>query len=91
MLPNNSFTEFINKKEVRFALAALCAFFTVTSAIELLGGTTRVNYLHGGGGVMIWGGWAVVNALHPFQKKVPGINALINIGLVLFVASWLMR
>jgi hypothetical protein len=91
MPPNNSFTEFINKKEVRFALAALCAFFTVTSAIELLGGTTRVNYLHGGGGVMIWGGWAVVNALHPFQKKVPGINILINIGLVLFVGSWLVR
>lgn len=91
MPPNNSFTEFINKKEVRFALAAMCAFVAVTSAIELLGGTTRSHYLHGGGGLLIWGGWGVVNALHPFNKTVPGINALINVGLVLFVASWLVR
>jgi hypothetical protein len=91
MPPNNSFTEFINKKEVRFALAAMCAFFAVTSAIELLGGTTRSHYLHGGGGLLIWGGWGVVNVLHPFNKTVPGINALINVGLVLFVASWLVR
>lgn len=91
MPPNNSFTEFINKKEVRFALAVMCAFFAVTSAIELLGGTTRSHYLHGGGGLLIWGGWGVVNALHPFNRTVPGINALINVGLVLFVASWLVR
>ena len=91
MLPNNSFTEFFNKKEVRFALAAFCVFFAVASAIELLGGSTRANYLHGGGGILIWGGWAAVNALHPFKKTIPGINMLINVGLVLFVASWLVR
>jgi hypothetical protein len=91
MPPKNSITEFINKKEVRFALAAFCAFFAVMSALELLNGTTRANYLHGGGGLLVWGGWAAVNVLHPFGRTIPGINALINIGLVLFIGSWFVR
>ena len=91
MPPKNSFTDFINKKEVRFGLAFVCAFFAVMNAQELFNGTTRANYLHGGGGLLIWGGWTAVNLLHPFGKTIPGINALINIGFVLFIASWFMR
>ncbi len=91
MPSNSSLTDFLNKKEVRFALTALCLFFAFNSLFELLGGTTRAHYLHGGGGLLIWGGWAVVNALHPFGRKVPHINVAINVGLALFVASWLIK
>ena len=91
MQDKNSITEFLNKKEVSFALSAICIFFAVNSLVELLAGDSRANYLHGGGGLLIWGGWAVVNVLHPFGKTVPGINMAINVGLVLFVASWFMK
>lgn len=90
MPTKNSFIEFLNKKEVRYGLAALCAFFALSSAIELLSAETRKNLMHGGGGILIWGGWAVVNALHPSGRTVPGINIAINVGLVLLIASWVI-
>ena len=86
-----SFSEFIERKNVRFTLAAICFYFAVAALYQLLTGESRADLLRGGGGLLLWGGWAVVNVLKPFGRIVPGINAAINIGLVLIVASWLAR
>lgn len=86
-----SFSELLEQKKVRFLLAAVCGLFAMQSLYQLLGGTGQADWLRGGGGLLLWGGWAVVNALKPYGRSVQGINAAINIGLVLVVASWVVR
>jgi hypothetical protein len=89
--PKPPLAEFFNRKDVRLTLAAACAFFAALSTIELLSGGTRAHALHGGGGLLIWSGWAIINALYPFGKTLPAINALVYVGLALLVTSWFMR
>jgi hypothetical protein len=91
MSSKQSFSEFIQQKKVRFALAAVCAYFALSSLHQLLTGEGQADWLRGGGGLLLWGGWAVINALKPYGRSVPGINMAINIGLVLVVASWIFK
>jgi hypothetical protein len=56
----------------------------------LIEGEDHADVLRGGG-VLLWGGWAVTNALRPYRRTLPGINVATNIGLVLIVMSWLTR
>ncbi|MGH8809706.1 MAG: hypothetical protein ACREX0_17675 [Noviherbaspirillum sp.] len=90
-MSKQSLSEYLQRKDVRFALAALCAYFAVQGVYLLIAGESRADVMRGGGGVLLWGGWAVTNALRPYRRTLPGINIAINIGLVLIVASWLAR
>jgi hypothetical protein len=91
MSSKQSLPDFLAKKNVRFALAAICGFFAAGSLYQLLTGVSNADWLRGGGGLLLWGGWALINALHPFGKTVPGVKAAINVGLLLVVASWIAR
>lgn len=91
MSSKRSFSEFIQQKKVRFALAAICAYFAVSSLFQLMTGDERADWLRGGGGLLLWGSWAIINILKPYGRSLPGINTAVNVGLVLVVASWVVR
>lgn len=86
-----SFWEFINRKPVRMALAAFCLMLAIQGAYLLFAGTGGKAIVRGGGEVLLWGGWAVVNVLHPFGRTIAGIHLLINVGLAMVVVSWFMK
>lgn len=87
--PNLS--ELLERKNVRFGLAALCLLFALQGLYVLIVGQSRAAVLSGGGQLLLWGAWAVINALKPYGKTVPGLNIAMNVGLVLIVASWVMK
>ena len=86
-----SFLAFINRPSVRMALAAFCLVLTIRGGYLLFTGMTGKDIVRGGGEVMLWGGWALVNALRPFGRTIPGINILINVGLVMVIISWFLK
>lgn len=90
-MSKQSFSEFIDRKHVRLTLAAVCLYFALSALYQLFAGDDKADLLRGGGGFLLWGGWAVVNILKPYGRAVPGINAAINVGLVMVIASWLAR
>lgn len=90
MSDKNDLATFFNRKDVRLTLAGVCGFFALAALIQLLAAQDQYNLLRGAGGFLLWGGWAVLNALKPYGKEVPNINVAINIGLALVVASWLI-
>lgn len=85
-----SFLEFINRPVVRMALAAFCLVLAAQGAYLLFTGTGGKEIVRGGGEVLLWGGWAAVNILHLFQRAMPRLNLLINVGLAMVVISWVM-
>ena len=90
-MSKESLSEFFERKNVRYTLAAICLLFTIQGSYLLLTGQTRTDFLRGGGEVLLWGAWAIVNILKPSGRTIPGLNAAMNIGLVLIVASWIYK
>lgn len=90
MSDKNDLGKFFDRKDVRLGLAGLCGFFGFAALVQLIAAEDQYNVLRGAGGFLLWGGWAVVNALKPYGITVAGINVAINIGLALIVASWLV-
>lgn len=86
-----SFWEFINRKPVRMALAAFCLFLAIQGGYLLFTGVGGKAIVRGGGEVLLWGGWALVNFLRPFGRVIQGINLPINVGLAMVVVSWFMK
>jgi hypothetical protein len=84
-------SDYLQRKNVRFTLAAICAFFAAQGIYLLFAGESRSDILRGGGEILLWGGWAVVNALKPYERTVPGLHIAINVGLILIVSSWIAR
>lgn len=91
MFSGQSLDEILKNKKVRLFLAAICIYFAVIGAYQLLTGTDQVEWLRGGGNLLVWGGFAVSNIVKAYGRTQPGINIPINIGVVLVVASWLVR
>ncbi|RJG05812.1 hypothetical protein D3870_07080 [Noviherbaspirillum cavernae] len=91
MSSKQSFSEFMEQKNVRLTLAAVCVYFAIGGLFQLLTGDNGADWFRGGGGFLLWGGWAVINALKPYGRSVPGINIAVNAGLVMIVASWIAR
>ncbi len=91
MFSGQSFDEILQKKSTRLFLAAICAYLALAGAHQLLTGTEQVDWLRGGGNFLLWGGFTVSNALKAYGRTQAGINIPINIGVVLVVASWIVR
>lgn len=91
MFSGQSFNEILQKKSTRLVLAALCVYLALTGAHQLLTGTEQADWLRGGGNFLLWGGFAVLNALKAYDRPTKGINIPINIGLVLVVGSWIAK
>lgn len=91
MFSGQSFQEILNKKVTRLLLTALCTYLAVTGAHQLLTGTEDMDWLRGGGNLLVWGGFALLNVTKAYGRTLPGINIPINVGMVLVVASWIVR
>lgn len=85
-----AFWEFVNQKYVRFGLASFCLMLAIQGIFRLFMGVTNAEILRGGGEVLLWGGWTVINMLRPYGRTVPNINIVINTGLACIVGSWFM-
>ena len=91
MFSGQSIEEILQKKSTRLVLAALCTYLALAGAHQLFTGTGPPDWLRGGGNLLLWGGFAVSNALKAYGRIPTGINIPINIGLVLVVASWIAK
>lgn len=91
MFSGQSFEEILKKKNVRLLLAAICIYLALAGAHQLLTGIDQVDWLRGGGNLLIWGGFAVLNVMQAYGRKQAGINIPINIGVVLVIASWIVK
>jgi hypothetical protein len=91
MFSGKSLKELLQQKNVRLALAVVCTYLAITGAWQLLTGTTEVDWLRGGGNLLVWGGFAVMNAMKAYGRTLPGINIPINIGVLLVVAGLIVR
>lgn len=91
MFSGQSLEEILKQKKVRLLLAAICSYFAITAAYQLLTGTEQADWLRGGGNLLVWGGFAVSNIVKAYGRTQPGINIPINIGIVLVIASWIVR
>ncbi|RQO37278.1 hypothetical protein DBR37_03570 [Herminiimonas sp. KBW02] len=91
MFSSKSLDELLAQKKVRIVLAVLCTYFALTGVYQLFTGVNQADWLRGGGNLLVWGGFAVSNAMKAYGRTQPGINIPINIGVVLVVASWLVR
>ncbi len=91
MFSGQSFEELLKQKKVRFFLAAICAYLALAGAHQLLTGTVDADWLRGGGNLLLWGGLGVSCILKAYDRTLAGINIPINIGVMLIVASWIVR
>lgn len=91
MFSGQSLDEILQQKKVRIFLAVICTYFAVMGAYQLLTGASQVDWLRGGGNLLVWGGFAVSNMLKAYRRVQPGMNIPINIGVVLVIASWIIR
>lgn len=91
MFSGQSFEQILQKKSTRLALAAICLFLALDGANQLFTGTTQADWLRGGGNLLLWGAFAVLNLLKAYGRSTKGINIPINIGLVLVVGSWIAK
>ncbi len=91
MFSGQSFEQILQKKSTRLFLAALCAYLALAGAHQLMTGTEQADWLRGGGNFLLWGSFTVLNTLKAYGRKQAGINIPINIGLVLVVASWIVK
>ncbi|WP_353156469.1 hypothetical protein [Herminiimonas fonticola] len=91
MFSGQSLEEILKKKNVRLFLAAVCVYLALAGAHQLLTGADQADWLRGGGNLLLWGGFAVSNAMQAYGRKQAGINIPINIGVVLVIASWVVR
>lgn len=91
MFSGQSFQEILNKKSARLFLTALCTYLAIAGAHQLATGTQSMDWLRGGGNLLVWGGFALSNGMKAYGRSLPGINIPINVGMVLVVASWIVR
>lgn len=90
-MSKQTLSEFLERKNVRYGLAVVCILFALQGFYLLFSGQSRADFLRGGGEILLWGAWAIVNILKTRGKTLPGLNAAMNIGLVLIVASWIFK
>lgn len=91
MFSGKSLNEILQQKNVRLALAVICVYLAISGAYLLFNGTTKEEWLRGGGNLLVWGGFAVVNGLKAYGRTLAGINIPLNIGMLLVLASWFVR
>jgi hypothetical protein len=91
MFSSDSLNQLLQQKKVRLWLAAVCLIFAVIGIHLLLTGTTRADWLRGGGNILIWGGFAASNLARAYQRSTAGLNIPLNIGGLLLIASWLLQ
>lgn len=86
-----SFWAFVNRRSVRFALAAFCVTFMVQGIFHVFEAPDNRAVFRGAGEILLFGGWAVSNTLHAYGKFMPRIGIAINTGLAMIVVSWFMK
>lgn len=91
MFSPDSLNELLQQKKVRLLLAAACLIFAVIGVHLLLTGTSRADWLRGGGNILIWGGFALSNLAKAYSRSTSGLNIPINIGGLLLVSSWFVQ
>jgi hypothetical protein len=91
MFSGKSLAELLQQKNVRLSLAVICTYFAIAGAWQLATGSNAVDWLRGGGNLLVWGGFAVSNVLKAYGRTQPGLNTAINVGVLLVVASWIVR
>lgn len=91
MFSRSSLNELLQQKRVRLVLAVVSTWFALRGAHQLLDGVTEVDWLRGGGNLLVWGGFAVLNGLKAYGRELPGINIAINVGVVLVIAAWFVH
>lgn len=89
--PLKSLREFFDRKSVRLFLGFFCLALAAYSLTVLVNHQSWHELLRGVAGVLLWTGWAAVNFTFAFRYPVRGLNMPINIGLLLFLISYLMR
>ena len=85
------FWNFVNRKEVRIALALVCLVFFAQGVYRVQIAQTNAEIFRGGGEMLLWCSWALVNILRAFEKHAPRLNITVYTGLAMIVASFFVK
>lgn len=86
----HQFDDFLQNKNVRFALAIACGFLCGQGIHLLMYAGNGADAMRGGGELLLWGSLALANLARLHDNGIPGIRLAIYVGAGLIVASWLM-
>ena len=84
----DAFWEFVNKRSVRFVLAAFCFLLAIQGVYCIVIAQTHWDLFRGAGEIVLWGSWAIVNLLRANGRVMPRLNIAVNIGIVMLLISW---
>lgn len=88
-MAHQSLNELLERREVRFLLAAACGFLAGQGLYLLMNGVHAMDIVRGGGELLLWGSLAMLNLARVHGRGIPGIRLAIYVGAGLIVASWL--
>jgi len=83
--------DLLRQKRTRLALVAVCAFFAAVGARQLLHGAGPVDWLRGGGNILVWGGFAAMNLTRACGRAPQGLHLPVNVGILLVAAAWIVH
>ena len=82
------FWAFVNRKEVRIALALFCLVLFVHGIYRTQSAQTTGELFRGGGQMLLWCSWALVNILHVYEKVAPRLSITVNTGIAMIIVSF---
>lgn len=86
----DAFWQFVNKRNVRLALAGFCFLLAVQGIYRIYLAQTNVEMFRGAGELVLWFSWALVNYLRANGKVAPKLNIAVNVGIAMLIVSWFM-
>ena len=84
----DAFWEFVNKRSVRFVLAAFCILLAIQGVYGIVIARNGWDLFRGAGEIVLWGAWGLVNLLRARGRVMPKLNIVVNIGIVRLLISW---
>ncbi len=86
-----AFWAFVNTKPIRLVLAVVCLGFLIQGLYRVQVAQTDTQLFRGGGEILLWGGWMLVNILRAYGKVARKLNIAVNTGLAMVLLSMFMK
>lgn len=81
------FWAFINKRSTRLALALLCFVMAIRGCYRIYLADSKSALFQGGGELLLWFSWALINYLKANGREMPKLNICVNVGIAMMIVG----